>query len=233
MPRAARAPFSPLRLWFLALLLFPAIARGESGRITEPEGAGPRREWTVSAGLASGYGYGSEPRPVPADLRHLKPTSTFAAGAWRQRASGRGLGLRVDGMQYNDHHATRDLYGTPISVRRRATVLAASALVRWRSAQRHGMGFQAGAGPTLVFVDWRYDADAAGTPELSGQNNFVTAGLRGEVGLARRTANGWIGAIEFGGFVTLPSGEGSVVGDPSGPEALHLGQAMLTVGRVF
>ena len=231
MPRPPRSPLLPYLLPCVALLAAsPGPARARDSTV---DSLSPRREWTVSAGLASGYGYGAEPRPVPADLRHLKPTSTFALGVWRQRASGRGLGVRVDGMQYNDHHATRDLYGTPISVRRRATVLAASALVRWRSAPEHGMGFQAGAGPTVVFVDWRYDADASGTPELSGQTAFVTAGLRGEIGLARRSADGWIGAVEFGGLVTLRAGNGAVVGDPSGLEPLHLGQAVLTVGHTF
>src|SRR6185503_12491838 len=105
--------------------------------------------------------------------------------------------------------------------------------VRWRAGQRHGMGLQAGAGPTLVFVDWRYDATASGTPEITGTNSYVTAGLRGEIGLARRTASRWIGAVEFGGFVTLPAGDGAVVGNPSGLEALHLGQAQLTIGRAF
>ncbi len=231
MPRPPRSPFRPS---FLGLLLLLAgSCRTASAQASSVDAPGARHEWTLSAGLASGYGYGSEPRPVPADLRHLKPTSTFAVGGWRQREHGRGLGVRLDGMQYHDRHATHDLYGSPIVVHRQATVLAASALVRWRAAQRHGMGFQAGAGPTLAFVDWRYDADASGTPELSGQSSFVTAGLRGEVGLARRTAGGWIGAIEFGGFVTLPAGRGAVVGDPTGLEALHLGQALLTVGRVF
>jgi hypothetical protein len=95
------------------------------------------------------------------------------------------------------------------------------------------MGLQAGAGPTLVFLDWRYDADASGAPELTGTNSFVTVGLRAEIGLARRTASGWIGAVEFGGFATLPAGHGAVVGDPTGLESLHLGQALLTIGRAF
>lgn len=228
MPRTSLP--ARLVLSFVVLVALPAI--GRAAHADEAVG-GPRREWTISCGLASGYGYGREPRPMPADLRHLMPTSTFAAGLWRQRAAGRGLGLRLDGMQYNDHHATRDLFGVPISVRRRATVLAASALVRWRAEQRHGMGLQAGVGPTLVFVDWRYDADASGTPELTGTNSFVTAGLRGEIGLARRTASGWIGAVEFGGFATLPAGDGAVVGSPTGLEAMHLGQALLTIGRAF
>lgn len=220
----------------IALLLFVVTApRGLAGEADDAVGdsLGPHREWTLSGGLASGYGYGAEPKPVPADLRHLKPTSTISFGVARQRTHGRGYGLRVDGMQYNDHHATRDLFGTPISVRRRATMFAASALVRWRAPQRHGMGVQAAAGPTLVYVDWRYDATAAGVPELTGTNSYVTAGLRGEIGMARRTASGWIGAFEFGGFVTLPAGDGAVVGDPSGLESLHLGQALLTIGHTF
>ena len=121
MPRTPLQGF--LVLSFLGLLALPGKGGAADADEASPDSAGPRREWTLSGGLASGYGYGAEPKPVPADLRHLKPTSTVSFGVARQRASGRGIALRVDGMQYNDRHATRDLFGTPISVRRSATVI--------------------------------------------------------------------------------------------------------------
>src|SRR6185369_13129694 len=101
MPRTSRSRFALLLSFVLALSSASVIACAAAADAA-PDSLGARREWTLAAGPASGYGYGVEPRPMPADLRHLKPAASVSAGLWRQRAAGRGFGLRVDGMQYND-----------------------------------------------------------------------------------------------------------------------------------